>query len=247
MPFPSPSSIPQNRGGGLGRRRHRFRRPWVSGRGGEEGKRGSGVRGIDSLALLGSGRGEGAGRREPAAAGGNGGGGGAVGQEGRLGSVVRWCGWPWSLGGPFIAELRRCGGRGGEVGRRAVRNALMASRHGGAGGDAAQRRHDASGQRRATQAALCAHREVAAMVAGRRTWSSSGAGRQRRAARVAPLAGDGLRGGRRASCGARGRAGRRWRAGPRRAARGAARRARGLGGAHGVAAWRVRHGSVLRV
>jgi len=38
-------------------------------------------------------------------------------------------------------------------------------------------------------AALCAHREVAAMVAGRRTWSSSGAGRQRRVARVAPLAG----------------------------------------------------------
>jgi len=33
-------------------------------------------------------------------------------------------------------------------------------------------------------------------------------------------------------------------AGQRRAARGAARHARGLGGAHGVAAWRVRRGSV---
>ena len=37
------------------------------------------------------------------------------------------------------------------------------------------------------------------------------------------------------------------RTGQRRVARGAARRARGLGGAHGVAAWRVRHGPVLRV
>jgi len=110
MPFPSPSSIPQSRGGGLGRRRRRFRRPWASGRGGEEGERGSGVREIDSPAHLGSGRGEGAGRREPAAAGGNGGGGGAVRCEER-----RW--WPGKFGcggaapaGPFIAVVGRFGG-----------------------------------------------------------------------------------------------------------------------------------------
>ena len=88
MPFPSPSSIPQNRGGGLGRRRRRFRRPWASGRGGEEGKSGSSVRGIDSLAHLGSGHGEGAGQRGPAAAALMERGGGA-GAEGR-GAAVLW-------------------------------------------------------------------------------------------------------------------------------------------------------------
>jgi len=43
------------------------------------------------------------------------------------------------LGGLFIAGERRWGGRGGEVGRRAVRAELMASRRGGASGEAAQR------------------------------------------------------------------------------------------------------------
>jgi len=108
MPFPSPSFIPQSRGGGLGRRRRRFRRPWASGRGGEEGERGSGVREIDSPAHLGSGRGEGAGRREPAAAGRSGCGGGAAGQEGRLGSAVRLCGWSWSSG-PFYSRAKAVG------------------------------------------------------------------------------------------------------------------------------------------
>ena len=84
MPFPSPSFNPQSRGGGLGRRRRRFRRPWASGRGGEEGERGSGVRGIDSPAHLGSGRGEGAGRRGPAAAAPMERGGGAVARRGEL-------------------------------------------------------------------------------------------------------------------------------------------------------------------
>jgi len=66
--------------------------------------------GFDSPAHLGSGRGEGAGRREPAAAGGNGGGGGAVRCEER-----RW--WPGKFGcggaapaGPFIAVVGRFGG-----------------------------------------------------------------------------------------------------------------------------------------
>ena len=100
----------QNRGGVGARRRRPIRPPWAKAVAGRRGKRARRGVGFDSPAHLGSGRGEGAGRREPAAAGGNGGGGGAVRCEER-----RW--WPGKFGcggaapaGPFIAVVGRFGG-----------------------------------------------------------------------------------------------------------------------------------------
>ena len=157
----------------------------VAGRRGKRARRGVG---FDSPAHLGSGRGEGAGRREPAAAGGNGGGGGAVRCEER-----RW--WPGKFGcggaapaGPFIAVVGRFGGGRG--------------------------RWRVGGARRAARRAL--------MALGRARASWSGA----RAARLCRDDG---------TCAAAVSTGRRC-AGQWRAARGAARRARGLGGAHVAAA-----------
>ena len=112
MPFPSPSSIPQSRGGGLGHRRRRFRWPWASGRGGEEGERGSSVREIDSPAHLGSGHGEGAGRRGPAAVALMERGGGAGTEEGRRRWLWRLGVWRSGAGAPFIGVLGRRGGAG---------------------------------------------------------------------------------------------------------------------------------------
>ena len=80
-------------------------------------------------------------------AGASGYGGGAAGLERGWWAAVELVGVESCAGAPFIEQARRwrVGCAGG--GRRTVRSALMASRHGGAGGDAAQRRRDRSGRR----------------------------------------------------------------------------------------------------